>query len=102
MDVAALLAHPLATFGLSREQVAKLAPLVEIAVLRVVADGSPSWAARADGARGLAEEPHAFHESPVPLASYGRLLTAGWIRLVYSNPQVAIFKLLPPLQSEPS
>lgn len=48
------------------------------------------------------EEPHAFHESPVPLASYGRLLTAGWIRLVYSNPQVAIFKLLPPLQSEPS
>ena len=60
VDVAALLAHPLATFGLSREQVAKLAPLVEIAVLRVVADGSASWAARADGARALAADAHAF------------------------------------------
>jgi len=48
------------------------------------------------------QEPHAFHESPVPVASYERLLTASWIRLVYSNPQIAIFKLLPPMQSEPS
>ncbi|MGA2804927.1 MAG: hypothetical protein ABSF89_11140 [Acidimicrobiales bacterium] len=47
-------------------------------------------------------EPHAFHESPVPLAAYERLVTASWIRLVYSNPQIAIFKLLPPAQSEPS
>ena len=60
VDVAALLAHPLATFGLTREHVAKLAPLVEIAVLRVVADGSASWAARADGARALAADVHAF------------------------------------------
>ena len=60
MDVAALLAHPLATFGLTREHVARLAPLVEIAVLRVVADGSASWAARADGARALAADAHAF------------------------------------------
>ena len=60
VDVAALLAHPLATFGLSREHVARLAPLVEIAVLRVVADGSASWAARADGARALAADAHAF------------------------------------------
>jgi len=60
VDVAALLAHPLATFGLSRERVAKFAPLVEIAVLRVVADGSASWAARADGARALAADVHAF------------------------------------------
>jgi hypothetical protein len=48
------------------------------------------------------QEPHAFHESPLPLESYERLLTASWIRLVYSNPQIAIFKLLPPMQSEPS
>ena len=60
VDVAALLAHPLATFGLTREHVARLAPLVEIAVLRVVADGSASWAARADGARALAADVHAF------------------------------------------
>jgi ATP-dependent helicase/nuclease subunit B len=60
VEVAALLAHPLATFGLMREHVAKLAPLVEIAVLRVVADGSASWAARADGARALAADVHAF------------------------------------------
>jgi ATP-dependent helicase/nuclease subunit B len=60
VDVAALLAHPLATFGLSREQVTKLAPQVEIAVLRVVADGSAGWASRADGARALADNVHAF------------------------------------------
>jgi len=44
------------------------------------------------------EEPHAFHESPVPAASYERLFAARWIRLVYSNPQIAIFKLLPSLE----
>jgi ATP-dependent helicase/nuclease subunit B len=60
VDVAALLAHPLATFGLPREQVAKLAPLVEIAVLRVVADASVGWAARVDGARALAADVHAY------------------------------------------
>jgi hypothetical protein len=41
------------------------------------------------------DEPHAFHESPVPQASYKLLLSASWISLVYSNPQIAIFKLSP-------
>jgi hypothetical protein len=41
------------------------------------------------------EEPHAFHESPVPVAAYDRLLRASWMRLVYSNRQMAIFRLLP-------
>ncbi len=47
-------------------------------------------------------EPHAFQESPVSPAAYQRLMTASWLRLVYSNPQIAIFKFLPPAQSGPS
>ena len=58
VDAAALLAHPLARFGLERAEIDRLAPLVEIAVLRNVESGG-SFAAMAAPARRLAEEPHA-------------------------------------------
>jgi len=54
VNVAALLAHPLALFGRARESVASLAPLVEIGVLR--AHGP---AASIESARELARGPHA-------------------------------------------
>lgn len=63
VNVAALLAHPLATFGLPREQIAKHGPLMEIAVLRVAGDEREDWAARAERARVVASRPHAFSAS---------------------------------------
>ncbi len=57
-DAAALLAHPLARFGLSPETLARLAPQVEIAVLRAVAVG-PRLASCVDAARALAADVHA-------------------------------------------
>jgi hypothetical protein len=48
------------------------------------------------------QEPNAFHELPVPWASYERLLATSWIRLVYSNQQIVIFKLLPTSLPAPS
>ncbi len=59
VNVAALLAHPLAAFGLSRARVAALAPLVEIGVLRVFAEPDGSWASRVAPARELARAKHA-------------------------------------------
>jgi ATP-dependent helicase/nuclease subunit B len=58
VDAAALLAHPLARFGLERAEVERLAPLVEIAVLRNVESGG-SFAAMAAPARRLADDRHA-------------------------------------------
>ncbi|PWB80106.1 MAG: double-strand break repair protein AddB [Methylocystaceae bacterium] len=60
VDVAALLAHPQARFGLEREQVERLAPLVEIAVLRGVERGAGGWSASAAAARDIAARPHAY------------------------------------------
>ena len=60
VEVAALLAHPMATFGAERESVAALAPLIEIAVLRVVPLPSAGWAAAVEAARACAQDSHAF------------------------------------------
>lgn len=60
IDVAALLAHPLARFGRERDDVERLAPLVEIAVLRSVERGAGGWAAMTAPARELAQRPHAY------------------------------------------
>jgi ATP-dependent helicase/nuclease subunit B len=43
VETAALLAHPLASFGFSRDEIARLAPLAEVAVLRVVAGEGRGW-----------------------------------------------------------
>lgn len=59
VNVAALLAHPLAAFGLSRARVAAIAPLIEIGVLRVFAEPDGSWASRVAPARDLARATHA-------------------------------------------
>lgn len=59
VSIAALLAHPLTQLGMTRAEVAALAPAIEIGVLRVVGADGESWAARADAARSLAREPHA-------------------------------------------
>ena len=59
VNVAALLAHPLTTLGLSRGRVASLASLVEIGVLRAFAQPDGGWAARVTPARELARAPHA-------------------------------------------
>ncbi|CAN2534355.1 hypothetical+protein [Methylocapsa aurea] len=58
IDAAALLAHPLARFRLERAEIERLAPLVEIAVLRNVESGG-CFAAMAAPARRLAEATHA-------------------------------------------
>ncbi|MBU3888887.1 double-strand break repair protein AddB [Methylosinus sporium] len=58
IDAAALLAHPLTRLGLERAEIERLAPLVEIAVLRNVESGG-SFAAMATPARRRAEETHA-------------------------------------------
>ncbi len=58
VDAAALLAHPLARFGLARETLARLAPKVEIAVLRAVPAG-PRLADCVAPARELAGDIHA-------------------------------------------
>lgn len=60
IDVAALLVHPLARCGLPREEVERLAPLVEIGVLRSVERGPADWAAMTAPARDLASGPHAY------------------------------------------
>jgi hypothetical protein len=40
-------------------------------------------------------EPGAFSDPrPVPASAYEGLLHTSWLRLVYSNPQIAIFKLV--------
>ncbi len=59
VNVAALLAHPLAALGLSRARVGALAPLVEIGVLRTFAQPDGEWASRVASARKLARAPHA-------------------------------------------
>ena len=59
VNVAALLAHPLAALGLSRARVCALAPLVEIGVLRTFAQPDGEWASRVALARKLARAPHA-------------------------------------------
>lgn len=59
VNIAALLAHPLALLGLPRESLAALAPIVEIGVLRAVGAGSEGWAASVAFARSLAAGRHA-------------------------------------------
>ena len=60
VNVASLLSHPLAFFGLPRERVAALAPLVEIAVLRTVAATPQGWSKSVTAARELSQRPHAY------------------------------------------
>ncbi len=57
--VASLLAHPLAAFGLPREEVARRAGWIEIAVLRAVPADGDKWSARISDARALTKETHA-------------------------------------------
>ncbi|MBI3274853.1 MAG: double-strand break repair protein AddB, partial [Methylocystis sp.] len=59
VDVAALLAHPRTRLGFAREEIARLRPLAEIGVLRVIGRGASGWAAMAAPARELAQDPHA-------------------------------------------
>ncbi len=59
VEVAALLAHPLARFGRMREEVQHLAPLIEIAVLRALPVGADGYAVLIDVARAAAQERHA-------------------------------------------
>ncbi len=63
VNVAALLAHPLAAFGLSRAQVAALAPMVEIGVLRVIGPDARGLAEMVAAARGLTKSRHAHPAS---------------------------------------
>ncbi len=58
-DVTALLAHPFARFGRERAEVARLAALLEITVLRPVAARGRGGDAVFDEARRLAASPHA-------------------------------------------
>jgi len=54
---------------------------------------------RAPGIHLLArQEPHAFPRVALASDPTSGCLQRAWIRLVYSNPQIAIFKLLPPMQ----
>ncbi|HMK88519.1 MAG TPA: double-strand break repair protein AddB [Methylocystis sp.] len=57
--LAALFAHPLVAFGLTRETVARLAPVVEIALLRAAPGEGDGWAARVPEAVARANEKHA-------------------------------------------
>ena len=59
-DVAALLAHPLAVFSLTRAEIERIASLVEIALLRAVVGECDGWSARLDEARKAARDVHAF------------------------------------------
>lgn len=59
-NVASLLSHPLACFGLPRERAANLAPLVEIAVLRSVEKSEEGWPGAVAAARDVAAQPHAY------------------------------------------
>lgn len=74
VEVAALLAHPLARFGLAREEVERAAPLVEIAVLRSVERGAGGWAEMVGPARELASRSHAH-------PAVGRLDEGDWARI---------------------
>jgi ATP-dependent helicase/nuclease subunit B len=60
VEVAALLAHPMARFGLDRQRIAELAPLAEIAVLRVVGRNASGWAPAVETARELAKAAHSY------------------------------------------
>lgn len=40
-------------------------------------------------------EPHAFDEKALPESAYRNLLKTGWMKLTYSNSQMAIFRLSP-------
>lgn len=59
VNIAALLAHPMARFGYDRNEVQRLAPLVEIAVLRAAPAGAEGYAATLDLVRAAASDPHA-------------------------------------------
>ncbi len=58
-EVAALLAHPLATFGMARETVARLGALLEIGVLRVVATSGRAAETLFEDARGASRDKRA-------------------------------------------
>ncbi|WP_442756594.1 double-strand break repair protein AddB [Methylocystis sp. JAN1] len=58
--IAALLAHPLALFGRTREEIDALAPLLEIGVLRAVSPRDRSYAAAVARARENAAGAHAY------------------------------------------
>jgi ATP-dependent helicase/nuclease subunit B len=60
VDVAALLAHPLACFGLTRERVVELAPSAEISVLRVLGPTPQGWFDAVESARELAKNSHSY------------------------------------------
>jgi len=57
--IAALLSHPLALFGRSRDEVASLAPLVEIGVLRAMPAGAEGYAGLVEKAQAAASDIHA-------------------------------------------
>jgi ATP-dependent helicase/nuclease subunit B len=96
VEVAALLAHPMATFGLERGSVSALAPLIEIAVLRAVPLSSGGWAAAVEGARVCAQDAHAY-----PLTR--RLSEADWeaIRDLLARIDAALAPLLAPQGEAP-
>ncbi|MEK4035164.1 double-strand break repair protein AddB [Methylocystis sp. IM3] len=58
--IAALLHDPLVRFGRSAQEIAALAPLVEIGVLRATPPGSNGYASNVARARAAAAEPHAY------------------------------------------
>jgi ATP-dependent helicase/nuclease subunit B len=60
VDIAALLAHPFAAFSLAGEDIGRLAPLVEIAVLRVVVGEGEGWTKHVNEAREAAKDTYAF------------------------------------------
>lgn len=60
VDAAALLAHPLARFGLEREEVERVAPLVEIGVLRNVERGAGAFESMIAPARARADGQDAY------------------------------------------
>ncbi|MCX7899256.1 MAG: double-strand break repair protein AddB, partial [Methylocystis sp.] len=59
VNLAALLAHPLASFGLGRARVASLSPILEAGVLRIVGYSAQDLAATVEAARELSKAPHA-------------------------------------------
>lgn len=58
-NVASLLSHPLACFGLARRRIDELAPLVEIGVLRSVERKANGWLGAVAAAREIANGAHA-------------------------------------------
>jgi len=58
--IAALLSHPLACFGLVRDEVAHLAPMIDIGVLRAIArEEDALWSQSIDDAKAAAADRHA-------------------------------------------